>query len=89
MISSFMAQIAYPIVRIQILHYIEGNAYNAAKLDCTCVNNCSVVRFKDHCYNSCPKDAKYVYNGICFESCPPNASKVDEQHSEQLIFWFD
>lgn len=50
----------------------------------TCVNNCSVVRFKDHCYNSCPKDAKYVYNGICFESCPPNVSKVDEQHSEQL-----
>lgn len=34
MINSFMAQIAYPIVRIQILHYIEGNAYNAAKLDC-------------------------------------------------------
>lgn len=34
MINSFMAQIAYPIVRIQILHYIEGNAYNVAKLDC-------------------------------------------------------
>lgn len=54
--------------------------------DKKCVNRCDIVRHKSHCYNTCPRNAKFVYNGTCIESCPQNASKVNEQlHEHKLI----
>lgn len=44
-----------------------------------CVKNCKVFQFENRCYDKCPSEAKFAYNGTCVRTCPLNASKVDEQ----------
>lgn len=57
--------------------------YIVAKLGCMkktkCVNSCKVFQFESRCYDKCPSEANFAYNGTCVRTCPLNASKIDEQ----------
>lgn len=44
-----------------------------------CVNSCKVFQFESRCYDKCPSEANFAYNGTCVRTCPLNASKIDEQ----------
>lgn len=45
-----------------------------------CVNKCEIVSFENRCYNTCPPNARYMFNGTCVESCPTEAPMANEQH---------